>query len=103
MKYKKLVRDNIPDIIAKNGEVALTRVLGQKEYIARLIDKLSEEYREFLEDMSFEELADILEVIYALADEMGGREVLENVRKKKFTERGGFTKRVFLESTGNGS
>ncbi|QQS19204.1 nucleoside triphosphate pyrophosphohydrolase [Candidatus Saccharibacteria bacterium] len=88
MHRAKLVRDKIPEIIASKGMVADVRILNEEEYMARLLDKLSEEYREFLEDMNIEELADMLEVIYALADEISSKESLEKIRQLKFAERG---------------
>ncbi len=93
----KLVRDKIPEIIASNGEIADIRILdNDEEYITRLIEKLGEEYREFLEDRSIEELADMLEVIYAIADRIGTRKSMEIIRKGKHAERGGYARRVLL-------
>ncbi|MCY0932159.1 nucleoside triphosphate pyrophosphohydrolase [Streptomyces sp. H27-H1] len=47
-----------------------------------------------------EELADILEVAYALAADLGvSPEQLENIRAAKASQRGGFTKRIVW--TGN--
>lgn len=42
--YNKLVRDNIPNIISKNGETPITRVLSDVEYKEELERKLYEEY-----------------------------------------------------------
>lgn len=96
--YNKLVRDNIPGIIVSKGQSANTRVLDEAEYIRELINKLGEEYQEFLGDRTIEELADILEVLYALADTISSREELDYVRMQKLAERGGFSRRIFLES-----
>ena len=68
MKYNKLVRDNIPEIIKANGEASMIHIAGETEYKEKLIEKLQEEVDEFIKDNSKEELADILEVIYALGD-----------------------------------
>jgi predicted house-cleaning noncanonical NTP pyrophosphatase (MazG superfamily) len=47
---------------------------------------------------SIEELADLLEVIYALTEcHDSSREELERVRAKKEHERGGFRDKIFLE------
>lgn len=43
MMYQKLVRDNIPAIIEKNGETCVTRKLTDKEYEDALANKLQEE------------------------------------------------------------
>ncbi len=97
MSYKKLVRDNIPDIITNNGGTPRVRVMEDKEYMAELVKKLGEEYKEFIEAMDFDELADVLEVVYAIADAASSREILERARKQKLKERGGFSRRLFLE------
>lgn len=40
MMYQKLVRDNIPAIIEKNGETCVTRKLTDKEYETALAEKV---------------------------------------------------------------
>ncbi|MFE6665746.1 nucleoside triphosphate pyrophosphohydrolase [Streptomyces sp. NPDC057697] len=103
----KLVRDGIPEIIRRNGEEPATCVAGAPEYRKRLRDKLSEEVGEFLEveeDYSKEELADVLEVVYALAQDLGiTLEDLERCRAEKAAERGGFEKRIIWTGMENGS
>lgn len=49
MMNQKLVRDNIPAIIEKNGETCVTRKLTDKEYETALAEKLQEEVAELLE------------------------------------------------------
>lgn len=95
----KLVRDRIPEIIAGNGQTCKTHTLSPDEHLAALKDKLREEVAEYEESGALEELADILEVVRALA-EAGGHSVeeLERVRIAKAEARGGFRKRIFLES-----
>ena len=66
MLYNKLVRDKIPEIIAQQGESANIRILSDKAYTAALEQKLDEETAEFHKEKNLEELADILEVVYAL-------------------------------------
>ena len=97
MKYDKLVRDRIPEIIAKDGKKAVTRILNDEEYNAYLEKKLDEEVAEFHESKSIEELADILEVVYALSEVYGGIYNLLAVWNEKTVERGGFTKKILLE------
>ena len=65
--------------------------------------KLSEEVKEYLEDPCKEELADIIEVIDALAQSEGFTlpDILK-IKKRKKEERGGFTDRLFLESVTEG-
>lgn len=97
--FNKLVRDKIPEIITANDQTPHIRVLDDSEYQLELHKKLQEEVSEYLEDVNTEELADILEVIYALGARLGvtPRE-LEKLRAEKARERGGFEKRIFLES-----
>ena len=96
--YNKLVRDKIPEIIKNAGKVSHTHILDDAEYIAELDRKLDEECAEYQRDRNVEELADILEVVYAIAEARGFTvEGLEKVRKEKADKRGGFEKKIFLE------
>ena len=97
MDYNKLVRDSIPEIIAAQGEKPIIRVMEDKEYIISLEKKLDEEVAEYHESKEIEELADVLEVIYALCEANGHSvDELMKVYEKKHSERGGFSKRIFL-------
>jgi predicted house-cleaning noncanonical NTP pyrophosphatase (MazG superfamily) len=97
-KYNKLVRDRIPEILAKQGQNPVTRILDNNEYVEGLMDKLCEEVDEFDEDRNVEEMADILEVLMALASALGiSQQDLRKVREKKALTRGGFKKRILLE------
>ena len=99
MVYNKLVRDQIPTIIEAQGECPHIRVLDEEEYARLLEEKLDEEVGEFHRDRNLEELADILEVVYALAENLGhSREELLEAYQVKHAERGGFRERVFLIS-----
>ena len=66
--YNKLVRDKIPEIIQADGKAPKTRILSDEEHLEALLDKLGEEYEEFKEAKNVEELADLYEVLLALAD-----------------------------------
>lgn len=78
----------------------MTRILGEEEFGLELTRKLREEVEEFCQTGAAEELADVLEVVYALADESGiGRDALEEIRGRKRLERGGFEQRIFLVET----
>lgn len=95
--YDKLVRDKIPEIILAKGEQPITRKLEGTDYRIELIRKLSEEVDEYKKDNNAEELADILEVIYALADDMNiSLDEVEKIRKEKLLVRGGFKDKIFL-------
>lgn len=71
MTYNKLVRDKIPELIRSHGEIPYIRILCDEEYTVALEQKLDEETAEFHKGKNLEELADILEVVYALAENMG--------------------------------
>ena len=99
--FNKLVRDNIPEIIRANGEVAHYHVIeSDKDYLKALLQKDVEEGLELAEDQNLEELADKLEVLYAIAKVRGYTpEDIEKARLEKRQHRGGFDSRIFLEST----
>ena len=97
MVCEKLVRDKIPAIMEEKGKHANIRILSDAEYSVYLERKLDEEVVEFHKDKNLEELADILEVVYALAAAHGlSPEQLQALRQQKRRERGGFDDRIFL-------
>lgn len=97
IEYRKLVRDRIPEIITADGKTCRTEVLQQEQYLAMLDAKLIEELAEYQESKSMEELADLLEVIHAVAAARGSSfEEVEAIRKKKAEKRGGFNDRIML-------
>ena len=99
MVFNKLVRDKIPAMIEEKGERCTVRILADEEYRQCLERKLDEEVGEFHRDQSLEELADILEVVYALTDCLGAsREELMKTYTEKHEQRGGFSERIFLIS-----
>lgn len=99
-EYNKLVRDKIPEIITTKGGESVTHIATDEEYKEKAIEKLQEELAEFLESKDPEELADLLEITYAVAESLGVNEVeLDAIRLKKAAERGGFTKRIILEKS----
>lgn len=99
MIYQKLVRDKIPEIIRSQGEYPVFRVLEEEEFFSRLREKLDEEVAEFHKEENLEELADILEVVFTLAEAMGhSKAELMDVYREKNIRRGGFSGRIFLIS-----
>jgi predicted house-cleaning noncanonical NTP pyrophosphatase (MazG superfamily) len=96
MNHGKLVRDKIPQIIRSKGQVPVIYTADSEEYHIRLRDKLREEVEEYLaSDNDREELADILEVLYALARQAGtDQQQLEKLRAAKEEKRGGFADRI---------
>ena len=60
--------------------------------------KLGEELQEYLNDDNIGELADLVEVFYAILKYKGiGLDDFEQTRKKKAEERGAFDKRLLLK------
>lgn len=96
MKYNKLVRDKIPELIHKSGKSVCFRVLSETEKIELLEKKLDEEVAEFHKSKDPEELADILEVVTALCDVYASYEKVKIKQIDKFIERGGFTRGIYL-------
>ena len=101
MSYKKLVRDNITDIIQKNGEKPITKILNDEEYKLELEKKLLEECQEVINsngDARIEELADVLEVMLALGKiENKTLDDIIKVCVDKRQKRGAFNKKIYLE------
>ena len=98
ISYHKLVRDRIPEIIEADGKVCICETLSDGDYIYLLDQKLNEELAEYQESKSLEELADLLEVVQAVAKARGWTlEELERVRANKADKRGGFDKKILLK------
>lgn len=99
---RKLIRNKIPEIIDDNGGLSEELEIvscDKNEKISLLLDKVTEEASELIADPCLEEMADVLEVVYALADELGYDPTdVEQARIKKLQQRGGFTKGLILQS-----
>ncbi len=100
MKYNKLVRDKIPEIIIKSGGKPKIHIARKNEYWLKLKEKLREEVEEFIKDESETELADILEIVDAIASFKKWSKInLDKVEKDRVKKRGGFKKRIILEES----
>ncbi len=99
--YNKLVRDKIPKIIESNNGKPIISILNDDRYKEELERKLYEEYNEVIEASGndrIEELADMLEIIIALAKlENKTLEDVIDVSKEKVKKRGAFDKKIYLE------
>jgi predicted house-cleaning noncanonical NTP pyrophosphatase (MazG superfamily) len=96
----KLVRDNIPKIIERDGKLCTWRHCnGRDEHMVFLGMKMSEEVQEFLQDPSIEEASDMYEVLIAIIQLYGYDldTVMKYAGKKRF-ERGGFSQGVILKA-----
>ncbi len=101
-KMETLVRDKMPERMQKLGGHAALRHLETEEHTLHLKLKLREEVEEVCnaatpQDLK-EEIADVLEVLYALGKKWGLRwEDIEQKRLQKRDERGGFKRGRFVE------
>ena len=97
MLYCKLVRDKIPQIIESEGKRVFIDILDDESYEIFLERKLDEEVKEYHESKDVEELADILEVIIALAKLKGlSFADLVDLQVKKAVNKGSFSKKIYL-------
>ena len=102
--YNKLVRDRIPEIIEKDGEVPFTKILSDEEYKEELKKKLREEAEELIlakdNDELIKEIGDVLEVLEYIEKSFGlDKEKILKIKKERKQNRGGFEKKIFLEKT----
>lgn len=103
-RFDKLVRDNIPAIIERAGEHALTRRASKTELLALLRQKVVEEALELHQSEDdaalVEEAADLFEVLRSIAYTLDIRVddiVAEADRKRE--QRGGFADGIVLRGT----
>ncbi|MFR9070616.1 MAG: phosphoribosyl-ATP pyrophosphohydrolase [Paraclostridium sp.] len=98
--YDKLVRDRIPEIIEASGNKCEVDVVSDEVALEYLYKKLNEEVGELLEDKNLDEIADCLEVLFAIGAKYGysENEVLGRRNEKKL-ERGGFEDNLVLKKT----
>ena len=95
--YNKAVRDMIPEIICSEGGMCNYEGLSDEEFLPFLHLKLQEESNEYIESGDVEELADLLEVIFRIAEIRGvDPEKLEKIRKEKSEIAGSFSRNIVL-------
>ncbi len=96
--YNKLVRDRVPeDINSMEGRKCNFKILNNDEYLKELDKKLFEEANEFIEEHSVEELADLMEVIFAIMKVRNiSIEYVESARKIKNSKKGSFNDKIYL-------
>ena len=99
---KKLVRDNIIDIMRSKNQIPNYYIVeNDEEFYSFLKDKLNEEIKEFFEaeniDDKMAEMGDVLEVLFAISKfNVLNLEEVEKVRNEKKVKNGGFDKRIIL-------
>ena len=99
-QLNKLIRDGIPAMCEADGIKLEIQTLAAADLIKALQDKLVEEALEVQSAptpaKTQEELADLLEVIYALCKQMGTSLAdIETIREAKRLKRGGFDDGIF--------
>ena len=96
--YNKLIRDNNVKIMEDKGCKVTYEILDDKTYGIELDKKLKEEVNEYLADYSIEEMADVMEVIYAILEYRGTTmQEVEKARLDKRNRKGAFKNKVFLK------
>lgn len=98
IKYNKLVRDKIPQLIEESGRKQTSRILNDKEYFDALVDKVVEEIEEFRTSKIEEEIADVYEALDCLVKFKGYEPMhIDYIRLIKREARGSFLEKVLLE------
>lgn len=98
--YDKLVRDRIPEIIEASGNKCEIEVVSDEVALEYLYKKLNEEVGELLEDKNLDEIADCLEVLFAIGAKYGySEDEVLGRRDDKKLERGGFEDNLILRKT----
>lgn len=96
--YNKLIRDKIPQIIEATGKRPIVEKVTSEAYVTLLNQKLTEELQEYLDSNDIEELADLVEVIYAILDSRNiSIQDFESIRLNKVLKRGAFKERLLLK------
>ena len=100
-QYNKLIRDKVPAMMLASGRKMVTRTVVGQELRAALRTKIDEEVAEYDaaadDDLAAVELADLLEVVMALAKTRGFDEgAIQRMRATKADQRGGFDLGCFL-------
>ena len=100
-QYHKLVRDTIPEIICRQGQMCEVTTMAEEEYRQALREKLVEEAREASQTATVQdliiELADLHEVLDALLVTYAlSRETIQEEQVRRRRERGGFEQRICL-------
>lgn len=104
-RFDKLVRDRIPDIVARNGERAVTRTLSTDEYRYALVQKLAEEVAEVQSaagdaEALAKEIGDVQEVLaYLIRAYELDPDAITRLQRERHEQRGGFKDRIYLEYT----
>lgn len=99
--YNKLIRDNIPEKIRRNGGDYKINKLGRKAFEIELLKKVGEEASGLVASKSKEELVSELADIVAMIEEIKkvkhiSSKQISKALKENFNRKGGFNKKLFL-------
>lgn len=98
-RLNKLIRDGVFEQMLARGQKPESRALNDEEILEALQQKILEEGKEFdpKSEKALEELADLMEVIEGLANELGSDlEALRQVQLHKRNKVGAFKKRAYV-------
>ncbi len=102
--FRKLIRDNMPELMAKEGKHLKTRALSEEEFLPALENKLLEEVQELRTDPTESKpakIAYIYEILDYIVRATGSTpKQIESIRKEDFAKKGGSDKKLFLEGEG---
>ena len=104
--YNKLVRDKTIEEIVKEGRITKHRILDENEFLEALGNKIVEEAKEVKEALKNGNLDEIIEEIVDVALVLSYLTEVKNLTvetvqlkaAEKLIKRGGYEKRIFLES-----
>lgn len=103
IKFEKLVRDKVPEMIQSEGSIVQSQKLHGDELVEALKNKLIEEAQEVLHAKSAnelkEELADVMEVWTAIASSHNiDLADIEKARISKKAKRGAFADGIYISA-----
>lgn len=102
-RLEKLVRDRIPELMSEPGNVLEVLTLDHKAHISALKEKLREEVEEVFNaktrEQIIEEIADVAEVLDALALKLSiKKSEIEALKRAKSIRKGGFDRGIFVKT-----
>ncbi len=99
MPTTKLIRDNIPEIMAAKGQTIHYHEGTAEEYWEKLKEKFLQEATIFVHAENKEEIGDLLEAIEAMCAYKGWEmDEIRAMKEEKAHEKGRFQKRLILEA-----
>ncbi len=97
IRFHRLGRDNIPDVIRTAGQDCTTCILSDQDYACFLDDMLVQEVREYRHCGRLEKLADVMEVIHGIVEARGATwDELERLRAEVRNDPGEVRQQILL-------